>query len=136
MPDFSTVSRPFLVEGRILMRYLLGSSPSRRMLTLYTRSLTSDPGSRVLRLPALVRAWPPLLRALEPLPGSAAGTGLFKERLHRAQLIIEAFPSGAVQIYDYFGDARHRILGRLLQTAVIEAVFLPSRWVWGIIWRW
>lgn len=64
--------RTLLLEGRILLRYVLNAWPAHSLLRLYVRSLHVNGIRQAIAMPRSVRLLPSLLRFVEPFDQNAA----------------------------------------------------------------
>ncbi len=112
--------RALLAEGRSLLAYVLRRPPSTALLRHYVRALSVIGEVGPLPLPRFARAWPTLLRLLEPL-GPATPIG---GRLALALALAEASPEGE-QAVAQTGRAAH--VAGLVGGLIVDALLLPAR---------
>ncbi len=113
-----TGRKGLLIEGRALLRYLLGTNPGSGVLRDYVRALRRlDPAAGPVGLPGAMIAWPAALALMESLRRD----GVLERRLDLAASLAEASPDGV--------RAFHRPvpLWRLAARLAVEALVMPIR---------
>ncbi len=93
----------------------------------YARALVAESESEPLALPAAAHRLPALLRLVEPPPGATAE--LWRRRLLLATRIVEMTPEAAPVFHQYRRRALPLSLLVLAGHALLEALWLPSRWL-------
>lgn len=113
-----------LVEGRTLLRYVLGGRPSTILLRRYARAIRKvAPQSGPMGFTSIVIIWPATLRFIERLQRD----GTLERRLDVAAALLEASPLGARALFG--GPNRSRVL-RILEVLAelsVDAIALPVR---------
>jgi nucleoside-diphosphate-sugar epimerase len=112
--------RARLAEGRLLLRYVLLRPPSAALLRRYVRALPAVGEAGALPLNRLARAWPSLLRLLEPI-GPEPFLG---RRLALALAVVEASPEGEQALASSGRAAR---IAGLVVSLTVDALLLPAR---------
>ncbi len=112
--------KALLIEGRTLLRYILGTDPGSALLRDYVRALHAlDPAAGPLGLPGAAIVWPAALALIERLRRD----GRLERRLDLATILTGASTDGV--------RAWHRPLPlwRLGTRLAVEALILPIRMV-------
>jgi nucleoside-diphosphate-sugar epimerase len=112
--------RALLAEGHLLLRYVLRRRPSAALLRRYLRALPVIGEAGALPLGPLVRAWPALLRLMEPLD-AATPLGC---RLAMALALSEASPEGEQALAQRGRLAR---IAGLVCGVTVDVLLLPAR---------
>lgn len=121
--------RRLVREGAAMLHYLLGERPSAKLLRRYVRGVLRFGNATHVALPAPVRWWPPLLRAVEPV-SMDQGHGL-RARLDLAARVIEASPEGVSRYYAWRGEGRTTTVLNIFLTLGVEALLFPVRLILG-----
>jgi NADH dehydrogenase len=122
-------TRRLLSEARTLMAYVLGAEPPPGALRRHVRAVRAEGEPGNLALPGPVRAFPWLLRLLEPLPDPRADR--LRRRLALATRIVEMTPAAASVFHAYRARSRPVAWLGLAWLVAVEAVCLPFRWLAG-----
>ena len=117
-------ARALLREGRLLMSYVLRSSPGSALLRRYVRAVHRR-GEGPLALPGSLYAIPGLLRAREPLSGATP----LGRRLRLASTLAESSTEGDALLGT--GSRAGRLAGLAAQGA-LDAAMLPFRLAFGL----
>jgi len=117
--------RALAAEGRVLVGAILGGPPGRGALRRYVSGAERFQDGIPLSLPAIVRRFPALIRAFEPVGGG--GASRFAQRLALAMRVAEATPRGAALTHPHVGSGLPRALVRLTLTLAAEALLMPPR---------
>lgn len=114
--------RAAVAEASTMLRYVLGGPASLGAHRRYVRYVEKTPGERALELPALTRAWPAALRALDQRAWLRKHNALDR-RFALAVTIAEASREGASRFF--FAERPTNALqaiARLLAIGMLEAI--------------
>lgn len=127
--DGDTERHGWLVEGRVLLGYVLGRPPSLGLLRRYARALPKvRPGEFPLAFPKLLRWYPFLLRFVEPTPMWKGPRGrVFQSRLHLAVILTETSQEGACPFSDPCGASIGRVVTKMIGLVTVEVLVFPVR---------
>jgi nucleoside-diphosphate-sugar epimerase len=114
--------RGLLGEARVLLSYVLGAPPPKRLLRHYVRALDASGAEDALALPPGVRRWPWLLRLAEPLRGPSA----LSQRLLLATRLAETSAVGTDRFFAYRGGRWGRLV-RAGSALALDVLLLPLR---------
>jgi nucleoside-diphosphate-sugar epimerase len=117
--------RRLLLEGRTLLRYVLGRRLPAATARRYVKAVLNEHDSSPLSLPLVVCLCPRAMRLFEPVGGSPTTT--LRRRLSIAMRIAEMTPTAAPVFHNYAGGSRITAALRLACIAVVEASLLPLR---------
>jgi len=119
-----------LTEALVLGSYVLGERPSSGVLRRYVRAVLAGSDHEPLEISRTLRAWPRLLRALEPI--GPRGDGRLRARLDLATRIVEMTPDAARRFHNY--HERSFVAAVVVMTWVVatEALLLPLRLIAGL----
>ncbi len=118
--------RLLLAEGRALVGYVLGSRAPSALVRRYVRAVQAEEDLQPIGLSRVVRAWPALLRVIEPLGQPSLR---LSRRLAIATRIVEMTPQGAQRFHDYRGRAAWVAWPLLACLLAFEAALMPLRWL-------
>ena len=126
-----TRRRALVAEGRLLVGSILGTPPGRGAISRYVIGVERFQDGIPLAVPAVVRFFPILIRAFEPVGSNGSR---FAQRLALAMRVAEATPRGAALMHPHVGSGPIRALVRLAAVGLTEALLLPLRLVLGRRW--
>jgi nucleoside-diphosphate-sugar epimerase len=119
--------RTLLLEGRILLRYVMRAWPDRALLRLYVRSLHTNGVRQAIAMPRGVRLLPSLLRLMEPFDQEA----VLSRRLAIAVAIAQSSPQGELLLSRNSTFARNVVM---LLDMTIDTMALPVRLLFRRFW--
>lgn len=123
----------FLGEGRVLLHYVMGQAPLPEMATLYSQGLEAAGRRDVLSLRFWERRCPGLLWFRDV---STVGIQTeFQARLKIAALVVECFPSGTRDVYDYTGRGRLACLADIALVCILEGLPFLGRVAYRLLVR-
>jgi len=117
-----------LLEARVVASYIHGSNVAPGVLRRYVRAVRAEDDHRPIDFSWSVRAWPAILRTIEPI-GHAENR--LRRRLSIATRIVEMTRSGAPRFHNYRDRSRWIVWPALLWLLTVEAILLPLRWIAG-----
>ena len=121
-------TRRLLTEARVVASYVHGSSVAPGVLRRYVRAVLAEDDKRPIDFSCSLRAWPAILRAIEPLSHTETRLG---RRLAIATRIVEMTRPAALRFHSYRDRSRWVVWPALLWLLTVEAVLLPVRWIAG-----
>ena len=119
--------RTLLLEGGILLRYVMNAWPDHSLLRLYVRSLRVRGIRQAIAMPRTVRLLPSLLRLMEPFDQKAA----LSRRLAIAVAIAQSSPQGELVL------SRNGTLARnvaVFLDITVDTIALPIRILFRRLW--
>ncbi len=127
-----TDSNALAHEAHTLLTYVTGARPPADMVELYCKAVDRQAASRPLALPALLRRFPSLLRAGEPV---VRRNSLLADRIYMATLIAETQSHGSRRLYSYHKTNPVIAAVRICAAMLVEALLLAPRILISIVWR-
>jgi len=127
--------RLLIEEGRVMLSSILKGRPPTFLIRRYVRNVEKLSDGSPLTIPFLIKRWPSLIRAVEPVFGGEAADRL-RQRIQLAITLVDSSREGAQRLYNYNGASRFISIIGLLGLVMTEIALLVVRLALAkVVWR-